>query len=115
MLIALASPGIASSLDDGLDKVKRLVSEAAAQGARIVCFPEAYLPGLRGVDFDVLPFGQTEQDRVLEAVAQWARAYQVATILGMERLTEAGRLNVAVVFDDQGRLQGSQTKNQLAP
>src|SRR5256714_13779561 len=115
MLIALASPRIAASLDDGLDKIKRLVSEAAAQGARIVCFPEAYLPGLRGVDFEVLPFGQPEQDRVLEAVAQWARAYRVAIILGTERLTEAGRLNVAVVFDAGGQLQGTQTKNQLAP
>src|SRR5439155_14771785 len=115
MLIALASPRIASSLDEGLDKIKRLLSEASAQGARIVCFPEAYLPGLRGADFEVLPFGQTEQDRVLETVAQWARTYRVATILGMERLTEAGRLNVAVVFDARGRLQGTQTKNQLAP
>jgi predicted amidohydrolase len=46
MIIALASPRVASSLDDGLDKIKRLLSEASAQGAEIVCFPEAYLPGL---------------------------------------------------------------------
>ena len=82
MIIALASPRVASSLDDGLDKIKRFLSEASAQGAEIVCFPEAYLPGLRGQDFDVLPFDQTEQERVLEAVAQWARTYAVATILG---------------------------------
>ena len=48
----LASPRVASSLDDGLDKIKRVLAEAAAQGAEIVCFPEAYLPGLRGVDFE---------------------------------------------------------------
>src|SRR5438309_3019086 len=115
MLIALASPRIASSLDEGLDKIKRLLSEAAAQGARIVCFPEAYLPGLRGVDFEVLPFDPAEHDRVLHVVAQWARMYRLATILGTERLTEAGRENVAVVFDARGQLQGYQTKNQLAP
>ena len=55
MKLGLASPGIASTLDEGLDKIKRLLSEAAAQGAEIVCFPEAYLPGLRGQDFDVWP------------------------------------------------------------
>jgi predicted amidohydrolase len=115
MLIALASPRIASSLDEGLDKIKRLLSEASAQGAAIVCFPEAYLPGLRGVDIEVLPFGQAEQERVLEAVAQWARTYAVATVLGMERPTEAGRLNVAYVFDARGQLLGYQTKNQVAP
>jgi predicted amidohydrolase len=47
MIIALASPGVASNLDEGLDKIKQLLSEASAQGAEIVCFPEAYLPGLR--------------------------------------------------------------------
>src|ERR1700756_1855647 len=52
MIIALASPRIASSIDEGLDKIKRLLSEASDQGAEIVCFPEAYLPGLRGQDFN---------------------------------------------------------------
>src|SRR5262245_64953352 len=93
MIIALASPRIATTLDEGLDRVKQLLSEASAQGAEIVCFPEAYLPGLHGVDIEVLPFGPAEQERVLLAVAQWARTYAVATILGMEKLTEAGRLN----------------------
>src|SRR3954454_17450366 len=106
MIIALASPRIGSSLEEGLDKIKRLLSEAAAQGAAIVCFPEAYLPGLRGVDFEVLPFGPAEQELVLRTVAEWARAYAVATILGTERLTAAGRLNVAVVFDARGQLLG---------
>ena len=41
MIIALASPRVASTLDEGLDKIKWLLSEASAQGAEIVCFPEA--------------------------------------------------------------------------
>src|SRR6266404_5784027 len=115
MIIALASPCIASTLDDGLDKIKRFLAEASAQGAEIVCFPEAWLPGLRGQGFEVLPFDQTQQERVLQAVAQWARTYKAATILGMERLTEAGRQIAAFVIDAQGKLQGYQTKNQLDP
>ena len=87
MIIALASPGIASTLDEGLDKIKRLLSEASAQGAEIVCFPEAYLPGLRGQDFEVLPFDQGEQERVLQTVTDRVRTYEVAAILGMERIT----------------------------
>jgi len=115
MIIALASPRIASALDEGLDKIKLFLSEASARGAEIVCFPEAYLPGLRGQDFEVLPFDRAHQERALEAVAQWARTYAVATILGMERLTEAGRQIVAFVIDAQGQIQGYQTKNQLDP
>lgn len=115
MIIALASPCVASTLDGGLDKVKRLLSEAAAQGAAIVCFPEAYLPGLRGQDFEVLPWDQAEQERALQAVSQWARTYQVATIFGIERITETGRQIAAAVIDASGQLQGYQTKNQLDP
>ena len=115
MIIGLASPGIASTLDEGLDRIQRLLSEASTQGAEIVCFPEAYLPGLRGQDFDVMPFDRALQERALGAVAQWARRYVVATILGMERLTEAGRQIVSYVIDGRGQIQGYQTKNQLDP
>jgi predicted amidohydrolase len=115
MIISLASPRIASSIDEGLDKVKQSLSEASARGAEIVCFPEAYLPGLRGQDFEVPFFDQAQQERVLQAVAQWARTYAVAAILGMERLTEAGRQIAAFVMDARGQVQGYQTKNQLDP
>ena len=106
MIIALASPRVASTFEDGLDKIQRLIAESAAQRAEIVCFPEAYLPGLRGQDFDVLPFDETSQERALEAVAQWSREYAIATILGMERLTSAGRQIAAYVVDARGRLLG---------
>ena len=115
MIIGLASPSVATSLEEGLEKITRLLSEASAQGAAIVCFPEAYLPGLRGQDFDVLPFDQMQQDRVLEAVAQSARTSAVACILGMEKITKAGRQIVAYVIDRTGQIQGYQTKNQLDP
>ncbi len=115
MIIGLASPRVANSLDEGLDKIRCLLAEGANRGARVVCFPEAYLPGLRGVGIDVLPFGHAEQARVLDVVAQFSRAYAVATIFGTERLTAAGRQIAAYVFDSQGQIQGCQTKNQLDP
>src|ERR1051325_8137731 len=115
MIIALASPSVASTLDEGFDKIKRLMSEAAAGGAGIVCFPEAYLPGLRGQDFEVWPFDEAKQQQALRAVAEWARTYRIATVLGMEKLRQACRQIDAYVIDEEGRLQGVQTKNQLDP
>jgi predicted amidohydrolase len=115
MVIGLASPGIATSLDDGLGRIEHLLAEASAQGAEIVCFPEAYLPGLRGQDFEVLPFDRREQERALRAVAHLTQTHAVATILGMERVTDAGRQIAAFVIDARGRIQGCQTKNQLDP
>ena len=115
MIIALASPRVASSVEECLDNVERAMAEASARGARIVCFPEAYLPGLRGLDFDVPDFDRAQQERALRAVAEWAGRYGVATILGMERLTDGGRQIAAVVFGADGEIQGVQTKNQLDP
>jgi predicted amidohydrolase len=115
MIIGLASPRVATSLEDGLDRIGRLLSQASAQSARIVCFPEAYLPGLRGQDFEVLPFEREDEARALDAVSALARQYAVATILGIERITDDGRQIAAVVIDTQGRIDGYQIKNQLDP
>ncbi len=115
MIVGLASPRIATSLEDGLEKVERLLSEASAQGAEIVCFPEAYLPGLRGLDFEVVPFDREREERVIREVSRMAADQGVAVILGMERYTETGRQIAAAVIDAGGRLQGWQTKNQLDP
>ena len=115
LIVALASPRPATSLDDGLARVERLIGEAAERRAAIVCFPEAYLPGLRGQDFEVPRFERADQERALEAAAGWARRHAIAVILGMERITDEGRQVAAFVIDAAGSLLGFQTKNQLDP
>jgi len=115
VIIALASPRPALSIDDGLDRIERLTVEAAARGARIVCFPEAYLPGLRGQDFATCEWNEAIQERVLNAAAALARSNSVAMILSVERLTPAGSQIAAAVIDAGGRLIGWQSKNQLDP
>jgi len=115
LIIALATPRVASSVDGCLEQIERSISEAAARSAEIVCFPEAYLPGLRGLDFEVPPFDRAQQERALEAVGRMARTHRIATILGMEWFTDTGPQIAAVVFDAGGSIQGVQTKNQLDP
>jgi predicted amidohydrolase len=115
MKIGLASPRVASSVDDGLARVRRLMADAASRGAEIVCFPEAYLPGLRGLDFAVPPFEKSDEERVLRVVGEWARELRIATILGIEHVTPAGSQIAAAVFDTTGVLLGMQTKTQLDP
>jgi predicted amidohydrolase len=115
VIIALASPRAAASLDDGLERVRCLMLEAARQGAEIVCFPEAYLPGLRVADTDVPPFTGQDEARVLDGVAGWARTNHIATILGMEHITDQGRQIAAVVINANGSVQGIQVKCQLDP
>lgn len=115
MIIALASPRFAGSVDACLAKIEHMIAAAAERKAAIVCFPEAYLPGYRGLDFDVPPFDAAQQEQAMKTVSAWARAYKIAVILGMERHASAGRHLAAAVFDAQGELLGVQTKNQLDP
>jgi predicted amidohydrolase len=115
MKIALASPRVPTSIDDGLEQVHRLMADAAARGAAIVCFPENYVPGLRGVGFDVPPFEPADEARVIDAVGRWAGQLGIATILGAEHVAAAGRQIAAFVFDARGTLQGIQAKTQLDP
>ena len=76
--LALASPPVATSVDDGLEQVRRCLADASSRGAAIVCLPEAYVPGLRGLDFDVPDFDRAAHDRVVSTVGQWARRYGIA-------------------------------------
>ncbi len=115
MRIALASPRPAADLDEGLDKIRRFQSDASAQGAKIICFPEAYLPGLRGQDFEVFPFDKLQQEHALRVVTDSAREHAIATILCTERESDDGPQIVAYVLDANGEIQGYQTKNQLDP
>jgi predicted amidohydrolase len=113
--IALASPRVAATVEDGLRRVERCIADAASRGARIVCFPEAYVPGLRGMDFEVPAFERIQQEKVVRAVRDLARTNRIAAIVGLERQADAGRQIAAVVVDDRGELLGVQTKNQLDP
>jgi predicted amidohydrolase len=113
--VALASPRPAATLDEGLAKVRAMMGEAAAKGASVVCFPEAYLPGLRGQDFEVPAFGPEDYERVLRSVSGCARELSIAAIVSTERPTAAGRQIAACVFDEAGRFLGAQTKNQIDP
>jgi predicted amidohydrolase len=112
--IGLASPRVATTREEGLATTERFLAEAAARGAAIVCFPETYLPGYRGLDFAPPPPDQDAQERALQAIRELARRYQIAVIMPMEWASPAGLLNLAFVVDADGTIQGSQTKNQLA-
>ncbi|MBK8250413.1 MAG: carbon-nitrogen hydrolase family protein [Gemmatimonadetes bacterium] len=115
MRIALASPPIPSSIADGLDHVRAYTADAARRGAAIVCFPEAYLPGLRGQDFDVPDWSAADEERATIAVRAIARASRIAMIVGVEHVTPAGSQIASLVVDAHGAVLGLQTKNQLDP
>ena len=65
--IGLAAVRNAPSVEERLQTAERTLAEAAEKGVAIVCFPEAYMPGLRGFDFPVPPPDQSRQESALES------------------------------------------------
>src|SRR5262245_53275144 len=66
--IGLAAARNAPSVEERLKALDRFLADAAAQGVAIVCFPETYIPGLRGQDFPVPPHDQRRQEAALEEI-----------------------------------------------
>ncbi len=111
--IGLAAAANAPSIEERLRTVDRFLREATAQDVAIVCFPETYIPGLRGQDFDVPPPDQARQEAALDEIAGMAKRHGVAVVIGMEWATDLGPHNVAFVIGRDGTVLGYQAKNQI--
>ena len=111
--IGLAAARNVPSVEERLDTVGRFLQEAAAKGVAIVCFPETYLPGLRGMDFPVPSHDQARQAAALETVRVAAERHHVAVVMGMEWESPAGLHNVAFVVSRDGTVVDYQAKNQI--
>ena len=113
--IGLASPRFPESAPDAVRRAGEFLEEAARARVDLVCFPECYVPGMRGQDFPVAPPDQRRQAGALEAIREAAAEHGVAAIVPMEWQSAAGLQNVAFVISGAGEVLGYQTKNQLPP
>ncbi|HEY4323752.1 MAG TPA: carbon-nitrogen hydrolase family protein [Mucilaginibacter sp.] len=115
MKIALATPPFPISIDDGLHWVEKFIKQAADEHAEIVCFPESYIPGMRGMEFEIEEHSPEKLKLALQKVCGFAKGSSIAVILPMDWDHPNGISNVAFVISDKGEIMGSQTKNQLDP
>jgi predicted amidohydrolase len=115
MRLALAALKVANSISHGVEKITCVLKDARRQKVDIVCFPETYLPGLRGVVDSLPPPNQESIDEALREIRGTCRANGVAAIVGIEWISELGLENRALVISRSGRLIGYQTKNQITP
>jgi predicted amidohydrolase len=111
--IGLAAARNAPSMEERLQTVDRFLDEAGEREVAIVCFPETYIPGLRGMDFFVPPHDHGRQQAALEVVRAAAQRNRVAVVIGMEWESAVGLHNVAFVISREGTIEGYQAKNQI--
>lgn len=113
MRIALANIRFARTPAESVELAEHAIDQASAEDAAIVCFPECYVPGLRGVGKDVAAPDAAFLERAFEAITKAARKARIAVVLGAERFVDGALRATALVVTPDG--VGFQDKVQVDP
>jgi predicted amidohydrolase len=113
--IALANIRAPATPDESVRLATTAVTDAGRRGAAVICFPECFVPGYRWPHSSAPPPDPAFLENAWSAVADAARAAQVAVILGTERVTNRGLQITACVMRPDGTVAGWQDKGQLDP
>lgn len=113
--IALANLRFPATPAESVAKAELAIVKAGRSGARIVCFPECYVPGYRGPGKHVPPPDEKFLQHAWTTIAAAAKKAKVAVVLGSERLVEGKLVATAIVFDRDGTRLGHQDKVQIDP
>ena len=113
--IALANLRVPASPGQSVRQAEAAIAQASAERCDLICFPECFVPGYRGLGKAVPPADAAFLERAWWAIAAVASKANVAVILGTERLADQKLLATALVIDRNGTLAGFQDKCQLDP
>lgn len=113
--IALANLRFPATPDESVVLATHAIAEAGSADADIICFPECFIPGYRGLGHAPPPPQLHFLEHAWAAVAEAARAADVAVVMGTERVTDAGLVITTLVINRDGTTAGWQDKGQLDP
>ena len=113
--IALANVEFPTTPDESIRLAEDAIAQASAAGADIICFPECFVPGYRGMGKQVAPPDAEFLERAWSLVAKAAAKGNVAVVLGTERVVDDGLRISALVINRDGTIAGFQDKVQLDP
>jgi predicted amidohydrolase len=112
--IALANLRIPSSPAESLHLAVDAIGDAASAGARVVCFPECFVPGYRWPGQPSPPIDPQFLDHALREVGRAARTARIAVLLGTERVTPVGLQIAVAVYGPDGEILGWQDKGSCS-
>jgi predicted amidohydrolase len=113
--IALANISFPASGEESVRLAEQAISHASAEHAEIICFPECFVPGYRGMNMQVETPDAAFLDRAWSMIAAAAAKANVGVILGTERIDNDGVVPTALVINRDGSVAGFQDKVQLDP
>ena len=113
--IALANIRYPDTPDESVSLAEDAIAQASVEGAGLICFPECFVPGYRGLGKRVPLVDAAFLDRAWSAVGAAAGRANVGVILGTERLVGRSLVIAALVINPDGTVAGIQDKVQLDP
>jgi predicted amidohydrolase len=113
--IALANLRFPASPAESVALAEEAIAQAAAAGAALVCFPECYVPGYRGLGHNIVPPDAQFLEQAWSSIARAAAKANITVVLGTERLAGGSLLASVLVISENGTLSGFQDKVQLDP
>ena len=113
--IALANVRYPATPEQSVEIAEGAIARAAERGALIVCFPECYVPGYRGLGKKPPPPDAAFLERAWSRLAGAAGMARIAVVLGTERVEGSALLATVLVIGPDGARLGFQDKVQLDP
>ncbi len=115
MRIALATLPFPATPAESVTLSEQAIAQAAQAEARVLCFPECYLPGYRDPSRPVPPPDPQFLESAWTTLATAARRANLTVILGTERLEADALYATALVLNPDGTRAGFQDKVQIDP
>ena len=113
--IALANIRFPATPEESITLAEQAIAQASIEGAGLICFPECFVPGYRGMGKSVPPPDRAFLERAWRAIAAAAAKATLAVVLGTERIVDNTLLITALVINPDGTIAGFQDKVQLDP
>lgn len=113
--IALANIRFPATPDESIALAEQAIGQASSARAAVICFPECFVPGYRGMGQRVAPPDRVFLKRAWSNIAAAAAKAKVAVVLGTERIVDDAVIPVALVIRRDGTIAGIQDKVQLDP
>ena len=113
--IALANIRFPATPEESITLAEQAIDQASVEGARIICFPECFVPGYRGIGKPVPPPDPEFLERAWSVIAEAAAKANLTVVLGTERFVDGALVATALVIDQDGSIAGFQDKVQIDP
>ena len=113
--IALANIPYPATPEQSIARAEEAITRASAERADLICFPECFVPGYRGLGRTLPPPDAAFLERAWSTIAAAAAKADVAVVLGTERIVAGALLISALVVNRDGTIAGFQDKVQLDP